>query len=218
MIMSDTVSIRYGKSELHVRLPKGCEPTIIRKPAMPVLPDPGEAIRNALLNPVAAPSIAELAKSLQRVCIVICDITRPVPNGPILKALIEQLVENGVALDRITILIATGLHRPNLGREMREVVGDDWVFDKVRVENHFARDRQGMVDLGRTPTDGIPVLLNRHLVDADLRIAVGLVEPHLWPGIQAVARLSHPALQAKRPSEHFIIIDSWLTHSHAMAI
>ena len=203
MIMSESVSIRYGKTELHVRLPKGCEPTIIRKPAMPVLPDPGEAIRNALLNPVAAPSIAQLAKSVQRVCIVICDITRPVPNGPILKGLIEQLVDNGVAFDRITILIATGLHRPNLGREMREVVGDDWVFDKVRVENHFARDRQWMVDLGRTPTDGIPVLLNRHLVDADLRIAVGLVEPHFMAGYSGGRKVIAPGVAGEETIRTF---------------
>ncbi len=201
--MSDSVSIRYGKGELHIRLPKGCEPTIIRKPDMPILPDPLAAIRRALSNPVSAPSIAELATGVQRVCIVICDITRPVPNGPILKGLIEQLLDSGVALDRITILIATGLHRPNLGREMREVVGDDWVFDKVRIENHFARDRQWMVDLGRTPTDGIPVILNRHLVDADLRVAIGLVEPHFMAGYSGGRKVIAPGVAGEETIRTF---------------
>ena len=192
--MSDSVSIRYGKGELHVRLPMGCEATIIRKPDMPVLQDPIYAIRDALMNPVDAPSLAELAKGVRRACLVICDITRPVPNGPILKGLIEQLRDSGVSLERITILIATGLHRPNLGKEMREVVGDDWVYNSVRVENHFARDRQWMVDLGKTPTDGIPVILNRHLVDADLRIAIGLVEPHFMAGYSGGRKVIAPGV------------------------
>ena len=192
--MSDSVSIRYGKGELHIRLPKGCEPTVIRKPDMPVLENAQAAIRDAILNPVGAPSIAELAAGVRRACIVICDITRPVPNGPILKELIALLRINGVLLDRITILIATGLHRPNLGREMREVIGDDWVFDNVRVENHFARERQWMVDLGHTPTDGIPVILNRHLVDADLRVAIGLVEPHFMAGYSGGRKVIAPGV------------------------
>ncbi len=201
--MSDSISIRYGKGELHVRLPNGCEPTVIRKPDMPVLQEPLTAIREALLNPVDAPSIAELAKGTKRVCIVICDITRPVPNGPILKGLIEQLNANGVTLDRITILIATGLHRPNLGREMREVIGDDWVFDNIRIENHFARDKHWMVDLGHTPTDGIPVVLNRHLVDADLRIAVGLVEPHFMAGYSGGRKVIAPGVAGEETIRTF---------------
>ena len=201
--MSDSVSIRYGKGELHVRLPMGCEATIIRKPEMPVLQDPIDAIRDALMNPVDAPSIAELAKGVRRACLVICDITRPVPNGPILKGLIEQLRDSGVSLDRITILIATGLHRPNLGKEMREVVGDDWVYNSVRVENHFARDRQWMVDLGKTPTDGIPVILNRHLVDADLRIAIGLVEPHFMAGYSGGRKVIAPGVAGEETIRTF---------------
>ena len=192
--MSESIAIRYGKGELHIRLPLGCEPTVIRKPDMPVLHDANEAVRNALRNPVNAPSIQELAKGAKRVCIVTCDVTRPVPNGPILKGLVEQLREHGVTLDRITILIATGLHRPNLGREMREVIGDDWVFDNVRIENHFARDTAWMVNLGNTPTDGIPVLLNRHLVEADLRIVVGLVEPHFMAGYSGGRKVIAPGV------------------------
>ena len=203
MEMIDSVSIRYGKGELHIRLPKGCEPTIIRKPAMPVLEDPLAAIHDSLLKPVDAPSIEKISKGVQRACIVICDITRPVPNGIILKGLIEQLRDHGVSLDRITILIATGLHRPNLGNEMREVVGDDWVFNNVRIENHFARDRQWMVDLGCTPTDGIPVILNRYLVDADLRIAVGLVEPHFMAGYSGGRKVIAPGVAGEETIRTF---------------
>lgn len=190
----DSVEIRYGKGELRVRLPKGCEPTIIRKPPMPLLQNPSDDITRALRSPVQAAPLAESARGAKRVTIVICDITRPVPNGPILRGIIEELREGGVRTDQITILIATGLHRPNLGKEMLEVVGDEWIFNNIRIENHFARDSAWMVDLGKTPTDGIPVVLNRHLVDADLRIVVGLVEPHFMAGYSGGRKVVAPGV------------------------
>ena len=83
-------------------------------------------------------------------CILICDITRPVPNHLFLRPLIEGLLEAGVPAQRITVLVATGLHRPNEGEELAEVVGDPWVLQTVKVENHFARDAQAHVDFGFT--------------------------------------------------------------------
>ena len=56
------------------------------------------------------------------------------------------------------------------------------MLDTVRVENHFARDVAAHVDLGVTATRGTPVKLDRRFVDADLRIATGLVEPHFMAG------------------------------------
>ncbi|MFN9434781.1 MAG: nickel-dependent lactate racemase [Planctomycetota bacterium] len=192
--MQDSVEIRYGKGEMRIRLPKGCEPTVIRKPPMPLLEDPASAIADALRRPIGSPSLQQLASHASRVTIVICDITRPVPNGPILRGILDELRSAGIRLDQVTILLATGLHRPNLGREMLEVVGDPWIFDNVRIENHYARDKAWMVDLGKTPTDGIPVILNRHLVDADLRIVVGLVEPHFMAGYSGGRKVVAPGV------------------------
>ncbi|MFN6399740.1 MAG: nickel-dependent lactate racemase [Planctomycetota bacterium] len=201
--MLDTVEIRYGKSELPIRLPKGCQPVVVRKPPMPLLADPKQAIQDALRSGVGCPSLWQVARGSTRVCIVICDITRPVPNGPILKGMIDELNAAGVSNSQITILIATGLHRPNLGQEMLEVVGDRWVFDNIRIENHFARDTAWMVDLGRTPTDGIPVILNRHLVDADLRIVVGLVEPHFMAGYSGGRKVVAPGVAGEETIRTF---------------
>lgn len=201
--MLDTIEIRYGKSELPVRLPKGCQPVVVRKPPMPLLENPHKSIEDALRNAVACPSLEQLAKGTSRVCIVICDITRPVPNGPILRGIIQELNSAGVANSQVTILIATGLHRPNLGKEMLEVIGDEWIFNNIRIENHFARDTAWMVDLGRTPTDGIPVILNRHLVDADLRIVVGLVEPHFMAGYSGGRKVVAPGVAGEETIRTF---------------
>jgi nickel-dependent lactate racemase len=176
------IALSYGRGHLPLRLPSGAEVTEIRKRVLPKLPDQDAALAEALASPIGAKPLAELAKGRKSACILICDITRPVPNRLFLKPMIDIMTASGIPLDRITILVATGLHRPNLGEELAELIGDPWVLEHVRVVNHDAHDEAAHVDLGRTPTRGTPVKLDRFLVEADLRIATGLVEPHFMAG------------------------------------
>ncbi len=177
-----TIPIAYGRGHLPVTLPPGAQPTVIRKAVLPKLPDPAAAIRAAFDNPIGSAPLADLARGRDSACILICDITRPVPNRLFLRPMITTLVEQGIPLDNITVLVATGLHRPNEGEELAELVGDPWVLAEVRVENHFARSTEDHVDLGRTATRGTPVSIDRRFAEAGLRIATGLVEPHFMAG------------------------------------
>lgn len=187
------VELSYGRGTLPVRLPDQCQPTIIRKPEMPVLADPVAAVEAALANPVACAPLAALARGKRSACILICDITRPVPNGTILPPLVRTLLAAGIPPENIVVLVATGLHRPNLGAELEELVGDRWVLDTVRVENHYARNDEDHVDLGPTP-HGTPVKLDRRFVEADLRIATGLVEPHFMAGYSGGRKVIAPGV------------------------
>src|SRR5919106_4931234 len=191
------VDLNYGRGMLPVELADDLEVTVVRKPPMPVLPHPEAAIQQALAKPVDAPPLAELARQATRACILICDITRPVPNGLFLPLMIRELLDAGLAPDAITVLVATGLHRPNEGEELEELVGSSWVMETVRVENHFARDDAAHVDLGVTPTRGTPVKLDRRFVEADLRIATGLVEPHFMAGWSGGRKVIAPGVAHK---------------------
>ena len=86
-----------------------------------------------------------------------------------------------MAPERITVLVATGLHRPNEGEELAVLVGDPWVLETVNVANHFAREDADHVLVGTTERATV-VRLDRRFVEADLRIATGLVEPHFMAG------------------------------------
>jgi len=160
---------------------------------MPVLPSAEEGVRQALASPVAARPLAEEARGKRSACILICDITRPVPNRLLLGPIIRALLEAGVPRERITVLVATGLHRPNLGAELEELVGDPWVLSTVRVENHDARDDAGHVDLGRTPA-GTPIKLDRRFVEAELKVVTGLVEPHFMAGYSGGRKVIAPGV------------------------
>jgi nickel-dependent lactate racemase len=187
------VELLYGRGTLPLDLPDQWQVSVIRKPSMPVLSDPAGAVRAALSEPVAARPLREEARGKRTACILICDITRPVPNGLLLPALVRQLLEAGLAAEDIRILVATGLHRPNEGQELEELVGDRWVLDTVRVENHFARNDEDHVHLGSTRA-GTVVRLDRRFVEADLRIVTGLVEPHFMAGFSGGRKVIAPGI------------------------
>lgn len=191
------VELNYGKGKLPVDFSPDWDVTVLRKTRMPILPDPLSAIEQALQNPVASPAFSELAKNHNSACILICDITRPVPNGLFLPLLVKQLLAAGMAPENIKILVATGLHRPNEGDELAELVGDPWVLNTVPVLNHFARNDADLVDLGQTSTRATRVFLNRHFVEADLKIVTGLVEPHFMAGYSGGRKVIAPGIAGK---------------------
>jgi len=188
------VELLYGKSTFSVDLPANAQVTLISKPAFPENGSADSIIENALNNPVGCDELTDLAKHAKSACILVCDITRPVPNGAFLKPMIDRLLAAGITLDNITIVVATGLHRPNEGEELRELLGDDWVYNNVRVINHFATREEDHIDLGFTATRNTPVKLNKHLVNADLKIATGLVEPHFMAGYSGGRKVIAPGV------------------------
>jgi nickel-dependent lactate racemase len=190
------VALSYGRGTLPVRFSDRLEITVIRKPQMPILADPATAVQAALVKPVSTPPLAQQARGKASACILICDITRPVPNSLLLQPIIRGLLNGGLDRDCITVLVATGLHRPNLGAELEELVGDPWVLETVRVENHDARRDADHVDLGATST-GTPVKLDRRFVEAELKIVTGLVEPHFMAGYSGGRKVIAPGVAHK---------------------
>ncbi len=197
------VELAFGQSGLQVELPAQAVPTLLRKPAMKTEKSAGEIIQQALASPIVkhgslepgeADYLTELAGGAQTACILICDITRPVPNSEFLQPLIRRLLEAGVPATGITVLIATGLHRPNLDKELEELLGDPWVQKNVSVKNHYARDEDSCIHLGVTEKHSVPVGLNRLFVESDIKIATGLVEPHFMAGYSGGRKVIAPGV------------------------
>jgi nickel-dependent lactate racemase len=187
------VMLNYGQIGFNLNLPDDWDVTVIRKKPMPVPADPAEALAEAFERPVSAAALDKEAAGAATACVLICDVTRPVPNGLFLRPLIEKLEAAGIKPDGITVLVATGLHRPNEGQELARLVGDPWVLDRVRVVNHFARDDADHVDLGTTRR-GTPIRLDRRFVEADVKIATGLVEPHFMAGYSGGRKVIVPGI------------------------
>jgi nickel-dependent lactate racemase len=188
------ITLDYGRTGLEVDLPaeRLVGPLAIR-PAAP-LPQPEAAVAAALRQPIGTPPLSELARGRKDACILVCDVTRPVPNRLILPPLLRILEEQGIARRDILLLVATGLHRPNEGAELDEMLGPD-VTAGYRVENHHGRILDEHDFLGVTPR-GVPVYLDRRYVRADLKITTGLIEPHLMAGYSGGRKVICPGIAA----------------------
>lgn len=186
------VTLDYGRNGLDVNLPddRTIGPLAIREAAP--LADPERVLNDALRNPIGAPPLAELARGKQDACILICDITRPVPNKLILPPVLRTLEESGIPRNKILILNATGLHRPNEGAEMIEMVGEE-IVAKYRIENHHGKNRDEHTLLGTTP-NGVPAWIDTRYVRADLKITTGLIEPHLMAGYSGGRKVICPGI------------------------
>ncbi len=125
---------------------------------------------------------------------MICDITRPVPNQMILTPMLATLEAAGIPRDKITILIATGLHRPNVGEELVEMVGAE-IAARYRIENHHGQVINEHTFLGTSPR-GVPMWIDSRYVRADLKITTGLIEPHLMAGFSGGRKLICPGIAA----------------------
>jgi nickel-dependent lactate racemase len=145
----------------------------------PPLPNPRESVHEVLIDPIGVLPLVSLAKDRKNACVVISDVTRPVPNKIILPPILETLESAGIARQDITILIATGMHRPNLGKELEQVVGARIMAD-YRIVNHYCRKEEDLRKIAEI--DGAPIEINKHYLDADLKILTGLIEPHMYAG------------------------------------
>jgi nickel-dependent lactate racemase len=188
------ITLDYGRTGLAVNLPddRVVGPLAIRNVAP--LSDPAGALEAALREPIGARPLAELARGRKDACILICDITRPVPNRLILPPVLRTLEAAGIPRNKITILIATGLHRPNEGAELVELVGED-IAANYRIENHHGQARDEHDYLGTT-ANGVPIWLDSRYVQADLKITTGLIEPHLMAGYSGGRKVICPGIAA----------------------
>jgi nickel-dependent lactate racemase len=189
------VMLDYGKTGLSVTLPAErliAPPLSIRE--APPLANALAGIESAIANPIGTRPLSELATGKKTACIVVCDITRPVPNSLILPPLLRTIEAAGVPRTGITILVATGLHRPNEGAELIELVGE-YVAKNYRCFNHFGKDRDSHDYLGTTP-NGVPAWIDKHYTQAELKITTGLIEPHLMAGYSGGRKLICPGIAA----------------------
>ena len=176
-VASTKVDLAYGQGHLSVDLPRD-RTTIIAPSHKAGLPDERAAVIRALENPIGAKPLKEIVKPGQKVCITFTDITRATPNDRIIPWLLDHL--SHIPRENITLLNQLGTHRPNTKAELEKMLTPEVVRD-YRVLNHEPEEISAHAQLGTT-SDGTPALINKHVVEADVRIITGFIEPHFFAG------------------------------------
>ena len=184
--------MKYGRGEIGVDVPNPNLISVLTSQEFPPIENPEQAILDALETPTDSPALSEMAKNRKSATIVISDITRPVPNKLILPPMLRIIEEQGVPREEIRILIATGIHRPNEGDELLEMVGSQ-IMENYQIVNHFSQKQETLINLGQTQ-NGTPVLINRLYVESDLKVISALIEPHLMAGYSGGRKAICPGL------------------------
>jgi nickel-dependent lactate racemase len=172
-------SIPCGKRMIDLEIPDHISVQWVVSHEMAPVPNVRKAVEEALEHPIGSPRLRNLVRPGQKVAIIVTDITRKLPEEIILPILIKELEEGGIKKKEITAVVATGTHRPNTYEELKEKFGE--VVDEISFVNHDAYNQNELIDLGMTE-GGIPLIFNRRVVEADIRIATGVIETHLFAG------------------------------------
>ena len=136
-------------------------------------------VRAALERPIESPRLRELAKGKKSCVIIISDHTRPVPSKDILPEMFAEL-EAGSPGIAITLLVATGFHRPTTTAELEAKLGAD-ILKRVRIVLHDSRNAASNVKIGVLPS-GAPCVVDKVAAEAELLVSEGFIEPHFFAG------------------------------------
>lgn len=184
------IDLAYGREGLTVDLDDHVD--VISPKFGPGLADEAAALRQALMDPTSSPPLSDFVKAGKSVVIVHTDITRATPNDRIMPVLLEELEEAGIKRSDISLLNGLGTHRPQSDSELRSMLSD-WIVDNYRCLQHDCFDDPNLVPLGKTSL-GHPVRINRHYLEADIRILTGFIEPHFFAGFSGGPKAILPSL------------------------
>jgi len=165
--------------------------------------DAGEQIRAALERPIGCPPLRSRLRAHHRVVVIVDDATRPTPAARILPYLLAQIGEAGIPEQNITIFMALGTHRPMTEDELVAKLGSS-VYGRYRLINREYRDGD-FVHLGQTPS-GTPVEIDRAVLEADFRIAIGNVVPHMASGWGGGSKIILPGVCSQRTTDAMHIL------------
>jgi hypothetical protein len=181
------------------------EDAVIVRPPPPgeAIADVGAAVRDALRFPLAGEPLEALVAPGGRVGIVVEPPSLPLPGAPhdprqaVIAATVGELERIGVAVERQTLVVASGLARRPGPRDLEElnVVSPEFARRfRGRVVIHDVEDPDLAV-LGSA--DGTPLRVNRTLVESDAVVAVTAAETVLHGGPAALVGAAGPeALRA----------------------
>jgi nickel-dependent lactate racemase len=173
------IKLDYGKKGLLVDLRGKSVAKVFSMAKSKPVSNPSGKIRKALLKPLGTKPLSLMVKATDKVCIVISDNTRPVPNKIILPEIFKTLKKTGVPEKNIFILIGNGTHLPLSKAAICELVGKE-TARKYRIFNHDCFNKKEQKHLGKAA--GSKLWVNKKYYEADFKIVTGFIEPHFMAG------------------------------------
>ena len=192
------LKLPFGRGHITADIPDGRLAGVLQSRAhsYQAKADQPELVRQALENPIGSPRLRELAAGKNKVVILSSDHTRPVPSKVILPQLVEEL-RAGNPDAEITVLVATGFHRPTTEAELLDKYGETlYRHSGLRFVIHESGKKEDMVHLGTLPSGG-ELLINKLAAEADLLVGEGFIEPHFFAGFSGGRKSVLPGVSSR---------------------
>lgn len=181
--MSETkkVSFMYGNGTLELDVPKESVVLSSRLDELKSTKSGRDIVHEAMMNPIDSPRLSELAKGKPDCTIIISDHTRPVPSQDILPEMLAELRLGNPDI-KITLLVATGFHRPTSVQELQAKLGDE-LYDEFKdcIVVHDAHNPECNTKVGVLPS-GPDCIIDKVAANASLLVAEGFIEAHFFAG------------------------------------
>jgi len=147
-------------------------------------------METAIRNPIDSLPLRELARRKRSAVIVFDDMTRPTRTYELAPIVLEELAAAGVPETQITFVCALGTHGALTQNEFRKKIGSD-ILERFRVFNHNCYENCDQVGTTRY---GTPVLINREVLAAEVKIGIGCVTAHAQTGFSGGGKLLMPGV------------------------
>ena len=157
--------------------------------------NPKAMVLHLIRNPISSSPLIDIAKSAQRVVIIADDNTRETPVQLIIPVLLDELNRGTIKDNQIKVIIAGGSHRLMTEGEIKEKFGSE-ISSRVQVVPHEYANKDKLLDFGITER-GTRIWINKEAIEADLRIGVGSILPHLPAGWSGGAKIVLPGVAGK---------------------
>ncbi|MCY6483194.1 nickel-dependent lactate racemase [Clostridium aestuarii] len=189
-------NLPYGHKQIKVNIPKNRIAGELVSKAHTFKPKETEVeiVEKALANPIGSKLLSELAVGRENVVIISSDHTRPVPSHVTMPILLKE-IRKGNPNAKISILVATGMHRHTTKQELIDKYGKK-IVDNENFIIHDSQDDSQLVKVGILPSGG-ELVINKYAVDADLLIAEGFIEPHFFAGFSGGRKSVLPGIASK---------------------
>ncbi|RLF10248.1 MAG: nickel-dependent lactate racemase [Thermoprotei archaeon] len=173
-------------------LPAGFQTSFIVETGEVSQVDLAEAVKKALDAPLNSEKLEALAKRETKVALIVDDVTRPTPVSKIYPFILERLNE----ASEVKVIMALGLHGHPSRERLIGKLGEE-LAEKVIMHD----PDHDLLSLGVTP-QGTPVYINKLVVEADLRVALGTINPHPFAGYSGGPKILLPGVAGRVTIQH----------------
>ncbi|MGB6120633.1 MAG: lactate racemase domain-containing protein [Bacteroidota bacterium] len=182
----------YGDRPLEISFPDNWDVELVEGKRLPPLSL--AEMESSIQKPVGSPRLIEIARGRRDAVLLVDDLSRPTPAAILLPIVLDMLQTAGLSRERTSVVIAGGTHHPSTEEQARRKTGLD-SRSGIRIISHNAHS--DLTRIGKTG-NGYPIDVNRHVAEADLKIAIGTFSPHSFAGFSGGSKMVYQGVCGMR--------------------